>query len=123
MGGEKIVAGLIAAAEVHWLVGCGQGHPLTVGSKNFTEQVILGEIAAQHVSLRLSERVDRKLNLGGTLLAHQAMVQGGLDLYPEYTGTALTSILKLPPSSDPADVFTRVKAEYLARFKIHWLDP
>lgn len=119
MGGEKIVAGLIAAV----LAGCGRDRPITVGSKNFTEQVIIGEIVAQHVSLRLSQRVDRKLNLGGTLLAHQALVQGGLDLYPEYTGTALTSILKLPPSSDPADVFATVKAEYLRRFNIHWLDP
>jgi osmoprotectant transport system substrate-binding protein len=119
MGGEKIVAGLIAAV----LAGCGRDRPITVGSKNFTEQVIIGEIAAQHVSLRLSQRVDRKLNLGGTLLAHQAMVQGGLDLYPEYTGTALTSILKLPPASDPAAVFARVKAEYLSRFRFHWLDP
>jgi osmoprotectant transport system substrate-binding protein len=119
MGGEKILAGLIAAA----LAGCGRDRPITVGSKNFTEQVIIGEIVAQHVSLRLSQRVDRKLNLGGTLLAHQALVQGGLDLYPEYTGTALTSILKLSPSSDPADVFATVKAEYLKRFRLHWLDP
>lgn len=123
MGGEKIVAGLIAAAGVHWLTACAGDKPITVGSKNFTEQVILGEIVAQHVSLRLSQRVDRKLNLGGTLLAHQAMLQGGLDLYPEYTGTALTSILKLPLSSDPAEVFAKVRAEYQARFGILWLDP
>jgi glycine betaine/choline ABC-type transport system substrate-binding protein len=120
MGGEKIVAGLIGAV----LAACAKGRSLTVGSKNFTEQVILGEIVAQHVSLRLSQRVDRKLNLGGTLLAHQALVQGGLDLYPEYTGTALTSILKLPPSSGiAADVFATVKAEYQRRFNIEWLDP
>jgi len=128
MGGEKIVAGLIAAAGAHWLAGCGQDRPLTVGSKNFTEQVILGEIVAQHVSLRLSQRVDRKLNLGGTLLAHQALVKGDLALYPEYTGTALTAILKLPLSSIAAKggedaVFAKVKAEYLARFNVHWLDP
>jgi osmoprotectant transport system substrate-binding protein len=123
MGGEKIVAGLIAAAGVNWIAACAGGKPLTVGSKNFTEQVILGEIVAQHVSLRLSQRVDRKLNLGGTLLAHQAMLQGGLDLYPEYTGTALTTILKLPLSSDPAKVLAKVKAEYLSRFRIHWLEP
>ena len=119
MGGEKILAGLIAAAGINALIGCGKDRSLTVGSKNFTEQVILGEIVAQHVSLRLSQRVDRKLNLGGTLLAHQAMLQGGLDLYPEYTGTALTSILKLPLSSDPTAVFATVKAEYLSRFRIH----
>ena len=138
MGGEKIVAGLIAAAGINWIIGCSRERPITVGSKNFTEQVIIGEIAAQHVSLRLSQRVDRKLNLGGTLLAHQALVQGGLDLYPEYTGTALTSILKLPlssilvrggpakgapPTPTPADVLARVRAEYLTRFRIHWLDP
>ena len=128
MGGEKIVAGLIAAAGAHWLVGCGQDRLLTVGSKNFTEQVILGEIVAQHVSLRLSQRVDRKLNLGGTLLAHQALVKGDLALYPEYTGTALTAILKLPLSSIAAKggadaVFAKVKAEYLARFNVHWLAP
>ena len=123
MGGEKIVAGLIAAAGAHWVLGCSRARLLTVGSKNFTEQVILGEIVAQHVSLRLSERVDRKLNLGGTLLAHQALVKGDLDLYPEYTGTALTAVLKRRLSSDPAAVLAKVKAEYLSRFKIHWLDP
>lgn len=128
MGGEKIVAGLIAAAGVNWIAACARGKPITVGSKNFTEQVILGEIVAQHVSLRLSQRVDRKLNLGGTLLAHQAMLQGGLDLYPEYTGTALTAILKLPLSAVPvrggaAEVFAKVRAEYLSRFRIHWLEP
>ena len=119
MGGEKIVAGLIAAA----LSACARDKPITVGSKNFTEQVLLGEIVAQHVSLRLSQRVDRKLNLGGTLLAHQAMLQGGLDVYPEYTGTALTAILKLPLSSDPDDVLARVRSEYQKRFNIVWLEP
>jgi glycine betaine/choline ABC-type transport system substrate-binding protein len=123
MGGEKIVASLITAAGAHWVLGCSRERLITVGSKNFTEQVILGEIVAQHVSLRLSERVDRKLNLGGTLLAHQALVKGDLDLYPEYTGTALTAVLKRRLSSDPAAVLAKVKAEYLSRFKIHWLDP
>ncbi|TAL12738.1 MAG: ABC transporter substrate-binding protein [Nitrospirae bacterium] len=123
MGGEKILAGLIAAAGLNAIIGCARGTPLTVGSKNFTEQVILGEIVAQHVSHRLSRRVDRKLNLGGTLLAHQAMLQGGLDLYPEYTGTALTAILKRPLSSDPNDVLARVRSEYQQRFNIVWLEP
>jgi glycine betaine/choline ABC-type transport system substrate-binding protein len=70
--------------------------------------------------------VDRKLNLGGTLLAHGALVKGDLDLYPEYTGTALTAILKLPPAQaggKPTAVLATVKAEYLARFNIHWLEP
>jgi len=123
MGGEKILAGLIAAAGINGLTACARDKPITVGSKNFTEQVILGEIVAQHVSLRLSQRVDRKLNLGGTLLAHQAMLQGGLDLYPEYTGTALTAILKLPLTSDPAEALARVRLEYETRFRIYWLEP
>jgi glycine betaine/choline ABC-type transport system substrate-binding protein len=123
MGGEKIVAGLIAAAGAHWVLGCSRERLLTVGSKNFTEQVILGEIVSQHVSLRLSQRVDRKLNLGGTLLAHQALVKGDLDLYPEYTGTALTAILKLHLASDPAVVLARVRKEYQKRFNVLWLDP
>jgi glycine betaine/choline ABC-type transport system substrate-binding protein len=123
MGGEKIVAGLIAAAGAHWVLGCSRERLLTVGSKNFTEQVILGEIVAQHVSLRLSQRVDRKLNLGGTLLAHQALVKGDLDFYPEYTGTALTAILKLHLASDPAVVLARVRKEYQKRFNVLWLDP
>ena len=66
------------------------------------------EIVAQHLEKRLGEKVDRKLNLGGTLLAHEALVKGSIDVYPEYTGTALTNILKLPPSSDAAAVLETV---------------
>jgi glycine betaine/choline ABC-type transport system substrate-binding protein len=92
-----------------------------VGSKNFTEQVILGEIVAQHLERRLAARVDRKLNLGGTLLAHQALVAGQIDLYPEYTGTALTAVLKQPVSRDAAAVEGRVRQEYRSRWNIEWL--
>ena len=92
--------GLLIAAIVP--VGCSCIRPLTVGSKNFTEQLVLGEIAAQHLENRLKVTVVRRLDLGGTLLAHQSVVTGGIDLYPEYTGTALTAILKLPPSTDSA---------------------
>jgi glycine betaine/choline ABC-type transport system substrate-binding protein len=85
--------------------------------------VILGEIAARHIENRLHVKVDRKLNLGGTLLAHEALVAGALDLYPEYTGTALTAILKKPPAADPARVLAAVRAEYTARWKLEWLAP
>src|SRR5581483_6569865 len=97
-------------------------HFVTVASKNFTEQVILGEIVAQHLQHRLGERVDRKLNLGGTLLAHKALVNGGIDIYPEYTGTALTDILKLPPSKDAAAVLATVRAAY-RKWNLEWMDP
>ena len=64
------------------LASCGsKTHTIRVGSKNFTEQVILGEIVAQSIERRLGVEVDRKLNLGGTLLAHQALVNGQIDVY------------------------------------------
>src|SRR5579871_6854064 len=66
------------------LLGCSQTRPITVGSKNFTEQIILGEIVAQQLERRLGQKVDRKLDLGGTLLAQQALESGQIDVYPEY---------------------------------------
>ncbi len=78
---------------------------------------------AQQLERRLGEKVDRKLDLGGTLLAQQALRNGEIDLYPEYTGTALTAVLKLPPSSDAAAVLQRVRAEYRKRWRLEWLDP
>ena len=104
------------------LTACANKRRITVASKNFVEQVILGEIVAQHLQHRLGERVDRKLNLGGTLLAHKALVNGGIDIYPEYTGTALTAILKQPPSSDAAAVLATVRAAY-RQWNLEWLDP
>ena len=112
-----------ACALLASIMGCSGKHPLTVGSKNFTEQIILGEIVAQQLERRLGEKVDRKLDLGGTLLAQQALSTGQIDLYPEYTGTALTAVLKLPPSSDAAAVLARVRDEYRRRWRLEWLDP
>ena len=82
---------------------------MVVGSKNLTEQVLLGEIMAQQIERRLHVKVERKLNLGGTLLAHRALVKGEIDLYPEYTGTALTAVLKQHPMQDPAAVLNAVR--------------
>jgi osmoprotectant transport system substrate-binding protein len=122
MDRTKIFAYVIGCLWTAVSVGCTGDHPITVGSKNFTEQVILGEIVAQHLEHRLGRRVDRKLNLGGTMLAHQALVRGDIDLYPEYTGTALTTILKMPPAHDPAAAIGLVRREYQARFSLEWLD-
>jgi glycine betaine/choline ABC-type transport system substrate-binding protein len=105
------------------LASCSHSRRLTVGSKNFTEQILLGEIVAQQMERRLHQPVRRKLDLGGTLLAQKALINGEIDLYPEYTGTALTAVLKLPPSSDPAAVFQRVRDEYRRRWNLDWLDP
>ncbi len=123
MDRTEIVACVIVGLWSAGIIGCTKEHPITVGSKNFTEQVVLGEIVAQHLEHRLGRRVDRKLNLGGTMLAHQALVRGEIDLYPEYTGTALTTILKLPPTSDPAGAIALVRGEYQARFGLKWMDP
>jgi osmoprotectant transport system substrate-binding protein len=123
MGRTQIVACVIVGLWVSGIVGCTKERPITVGSKNFTEQVILGEIVAQHLEHRLGRHVVRQLNLGGTLLAHQALVNGDIDLYPEYTGTALAAILKLAPTSDPAVAMALVRAEYQTRFGVEWMDP
>jgi len=120
MDRTTIVAGLIASLS---LAGCSGRPAVVVGSKNFTEQVILGEIVAQHLERRLHQEVDRRLNLGGTLLAHQALRSGGIDLYPEYTGTALAAVLRQPIENDPAAVLARVRSEYQRRFQLEWLDP
>jgi len=104
------------------LLGCSGGGRIVVGSKNFTEQLILGEVLAQHIEQRLGQPVDRRLNLGGTLLAHQALLAGEIDLYPEYTGTALMAILDRPPSPDPAEALSLVRREYAA-LGVEWLDP
>jgi len=98
-------------------------HVLRVGSKNFTEQVLLGEIIAQHLENRLHRKVERSLNLGGTLLAHEALLKGEIDVYPEYTGTGLAAVLKDSSNPNPAAVLDRVRSEYLRRFQVEWLDP
>src|SRR3984893_1245055 len=86
-------------------------HPhLTIGSKFFTEQVILAELLAQHIESRTHIPVDRKTNLGGTLLVHKALLSGDLDLYVEYTGTALTAVLNESPGTDNSTtIYNRVK--------------
>lgn len=88
---------------------------LVVGSKNFTEQTILAEIVAQHLEAKLGINVERRPYLGGTLIAHQAVKAGELDLYVEYTGTALTAVLNQKPSNEPADVLAQVRAGYAAQ--------
>jgi osmoprotectant transport system substrate-binding protein len=105
--------------------GCGKrgGDTLVVGSKNFTEQIVLAELFAQQIEAHSALRVERRLNLGGTFICHDALVSGKIDLYPEYTGTALTAVLNDPLQKDPAEVFHRVQEEYRARFNVEVLPP
>jgi osmoprotectant transport system substrate-binding protein len=111
---------LLAAAL---LSGCGARHHIVVGSKNFTEQLILGEIIAQHIEARMQQPVERELDLGGTLLAQNALVAGDIDLYPEYTGTGFTNVLKRSGITNPAGVLAEVRAGYSKDFHLDWLDP
>jgi osmoprotectant transport system substrate-binding protein len=96
---------------------------ITIGSKFFTEQVILAELLAQHIEARTGIPVIRKTNLGGTLLVHKALQAGELDLYVEYTGTALTAILNESPQADSAAVYNRVKQLYSDRFHLEVTEP
>src|SRR5438552_18142379 len=103
---------------------CGKSKPpLVVGSKDTTEQVLLGEIVAQHLEHRLGRKVERRLGLGGTLIAYQALLNGEFSLYPEYTGAVEAEILKERASEDPAQVFERVKSEVQRLARAEVLDP
>jgi len=104
------------------LPACSGERPVVVGSKNLTEQVILGEILAQLLEAR-SVPVERRLNLGGTFICHRALLAGDLDVYVEYTGTALTAILKEEVSHDPEAVYRRVREVYRKDFGLAWSKP
>lgn len=96
---------------------CASSHSdrIVVGSKNFTESLILGELMAQQIEAHTRLKVERRFYLAGTYICQQALLAGRIDIYPEYTGTALTAILKLKVGGDKAEVYQRVKTEYEAR--------
>lgn len=100
-----------------------RGDAIIVGSKNFTEQIVLAELFAQQIEAHSTLHVERRVNLGGTLLCHDALVARKIDLYPEYTGTALMAVLKEPPQSDPSAVFHRVQDQYRTRFGVEVMPP
>lgn len=95
---------------------------IKIGSKQFTEQMILGQILAQLLEAN-GYKVKTYFGLGGTNIAHQALVSGKIDLYPEYTGTGLVDILKDPPQNDPAKVYETVKKAYQEKWNLDWLKP
>lgn len=114
LAGAVVLAGLASPALAQ--------QPVKVGSKNFTEQYVLAEIYAAALE-NAGIKVVRKINLGGTLIAHQALTTGEIDLYPEYTGTALISVVKGKVQSDPDAVYKEVKDFYEINFKVTWLKP
>lgn len=107
------------------LPSCGppRADRIVVGSKNFTEQAILGELIAQHLEARTHLAIERRFYLAGSYICHQAILAGRIDIYPEYTGTALTAILKEKPQGDAAQVYARVKQEYAQRFGLAVTQP
>lgn len=109
---------VVLAAIVLLLPSCSPSHSdhIVVGSKNFTESFLLGEILAQQIEGNTNLKVDRRFYLAGTYICQQAILSGRIDLYPEYTGTALTAILKQQASGERAEVYQRVKSEYEHRF-------
>jgi osmoprotectant transport system substrate-binding protein len=100
------------------VAGCSarQGDTIVIGSKNFPEQALLGEILAQHLEARTHLRVERRFYLAGSYICQQALLAGRIDTYVEYTGTALTAILHDPIESDPTAVFAKVQTDYKQRF-------
>jgi len=96
---------------------------IRVGSKNFTEQLILGELMAQLIEQKTNLRVERKFDLGGTMICHGALLGGSLDLYAEYTGTALTAVLQAKSIADPDTAYRAVAQAYDEQFDLKWLEP
>jgi len=105
------------------LTGCAHRDRIVVGSKNFTESDLLGEIVAQQIERRTGLPVARRFHLGGTFVCHQAITAGQIDLYVEYTGTAYTAVLKHAPVADRDSVYRAVARDYAQRFGLVWGKP
>jgi osmoprotectant transport system substrate-binding protein len=104
------------------LAGCNfKSQAATVGSKNFTEQLVLGELLAQFLETNSGIQIERRFYLAGSYICHQALLAGRIDMYVEYTGTALTAILKEPTASDHLKVFNEVKQQYARRWNLEVL--
>ena len=115
-----ILFAAILIAVVLGAVGCAppRSDRPVIGAKNFTEQVVLGELLAQHIEARTGLKVDRRFYLAGSYICHQALVAGRIDGYVEYTGTALTAILKQPVDKDRERVLATVQRLYKQRYNV-----
>jgi len=113
----KVICTLLVFLLLFPITGCERhADRIVVGSKNFTEQLILGEIFAQIIEAHTHLPVERRFYLAGTFICQQAILAGRIDVYPEYTGTALTAVLKQQPSSNKHEVYERVKVNYESKF-------
>jgi osmoprotectant transport system substrate-binding protein len=116
---RAFLSGLLVLAA-----GCKpKSHDIVVGSKNFTEQLILGELYAQMLEQSCRTTVDRRFYLAGTYICQQAILAGRIDVYPEYTGTALAAVLKQKASGNAAEVYEEVKRQYQQKFGLDVMPP
>ncbi len=118
---ENVLAPILPVLVlVFSLSSCAPSHSdrIVIGSKNFTESLILGELLAQQIEAQTHLRVERRFYLAGTYICQQAMLAGRIDIYPEYTGTALTAILKQQVPNDKSGVYQRVKSEYESHYQL-----
>src|SRR3974390_3293436 len=115
----------VACALAVALSACSPPHPdhPVIGAKNFTEQVILGELLAQEIEQKSNLKVDRRFYLAGSYICQQALVSGHIDAYVEYTGTALTAILKQPVDRDAQRVLDTVRRLYETRYRVTVAEP
>lgn len=119
--GIAVLAAILAIASL--LAACGSpAKPVRVGSKDFTEEFIVGNMYALLLEAN-GIPVERKLNLGGTPILQQALVSDQVDVYPEYTGTGLLTVLKLPTNTNASQVYNTVRDEYKKQFNLAWLTP
>jgi osmoprotectant transport system substrate-binding protein len=107
------------------LSSCAPSHAnrIVIGSKNFTESLMLGELLAQQIEAHTPLKVERRFYLAGSYICQQSILSGRIDIYPEYTGTALTAILKEKATGDRAQVYQQVKNEYEKRFGLTLAPP
>lgn len=115
-----LLTGAIAAAM---LTGCSNEKKITVGSMYFTENKLLAEMLCQVIEKNSDIKVERKLGMDGSSICFEAIKRGQIDIYPEYTGTALMNLLKKPIETDPDKTYDIVSREFDEQFKIKWMKP
>ncbi len=119
-----LVLWLLSFALIIGIYSCSApNNSITIGSKDFTEQDILGELLAQHIEANTQLKVNRRLHLGGTFICHEAIKAGQIDAYVEYTGTAFTTILKQKAITDPQKVYQQLKQAYAEQFQLEVMPP
>ena len=119
----KLISVMLAMAlVVVSFSGCGKD-TIVIGSKDFGENIVLGEMFAQLIEKNTELKVTRKLNMGGTFVCFEAIKKGDIDIYPEYTGTGLTAQLKMDVVGDPDEAYRIVSEEFDKQFDITWLEP